>query len=364
MPVLYPVPSPRTWTGEKVTPAKLRDLGNAIAFLRQKPMFQGYQLTAQPVATATHQALNWDTEMIDTWGQHSTSSNPSRWVAPVAGWYWVTGRVFWDYTASSSANQHSVTIRTTSGVTPTDWRGETRPGASTHTPGAFGGELVQMAAGDYVEIAGYQGSGSTQNTRVDSTPSVFLKTPMMTVQWVAATSGTTGLSVPSPAAFASPLTSAQFNAYRDAVKFMVYPPIARLARASTTQSIASGTWPTGTAITFDTATVDNYAGWNSGVNPTRYTIPATGMWLLYGLLAYSGNTAGTRACGLRVNAGTTDWGTHDMPATVSSTHRASAVHFRRLTAGDYVELMAFQSSGSNRTTQDDSTHLVAIWMGS
>ncbi|WP_214103241.1 hypothetical protein [Acrocarpospora catenulata] len=360
----YPVPNPRTWGAEFVTPPKLRDLGDSIAFLRQKPLFQGYQATAQAVPDQTYVPVNMDVETLDNWAVHSTKDNPSRYPVPVDGWYLVMGHLFVDYTAGSSGFSHSISFRATQNGSATDYRGETRPGGSTHQPGVYGAELLQLSksTSDYVEMLAWQNTGTTRNLVADVSSS-NIKSSVMSVAWVASLTGTTGLAVPSPAAWTSPLTSAQLNAYRDHVRFLTYPPIARLALNSG-QGIPTQAWPNGTPIQFDAATVDNYAGWNAGVNPTRYSFARSGVYYLYGMYSCASNATGTRGVGLRINGGTTVWGCHDMPCTATApAHRVAASRTVRVTAGDYVELMAFQSSGATRNTQGPHAVLIVVWKG-
>lgn len=361
------VPNPRTWlANEDVTALKLRNLSNSVAFLKARPTFQGHQTLSQNVADQTYTPVQLDVDQVDNVSGHSPSTNPTRYVIKQPGWYLVSGFLFIAYTAASSTFTHSISVRATVNGVATDYRGETRPGATTHNPGVFGAELVLLdpATGDYVEILAWQNTGVSQTLGITVSPT-NLKTSVMTAAWVAAASGTTGLAVPNPASFTSPLTAAQMNAYRDTTRFLIYPPIARLTRTGSVQSIPNGTWPTGTAITFDTATVDNYSGWSGG-SPTRYTFPRSGLYYVYGMVSYSGNATGTRAAGLRVNAAAfTNWGGHDMPSSTGTApaHRVAVARQLRVVAGDYVELMAFQSSGAARNTVAPNAVLIAVWRG-
>ncbi|MEV0968519.1 hypothetical protein [Microtetraspora glauca] len=362
----YAVPNPRTWGNEFITAPKLRDLGNSIGFLRQRPLFQGYQATAQAVADQTYTPVNMDVETLDNWAVHSTTINPSRYPVPVDGWYLVMGHLFFDYAASSSNFSHSISFRATTnnGGTVTDYRGETRPGASTHQPGVFGAELLQLrkSTNDYVEMLAWQNTGVTRNLLADVS-AASIKSSVMSVSWVASLTGTTGLAVPSPASWTSPISSAQLNAYRDHVRFLTYPPIARLTLNSA-QGIPSQTWAASTPIQFDSATVDNYGGWNAGINPTRYSFPRSGVYYIYGMYSCSSNASGTRGVGLQINTNAVLWGTHDMPCTATApAHRITVARTRRVNAGDYVQLVVTQSSGATRNTQAPHATLIAVWQG-
>lgn len=137
-------------------------------------------------------------------------------------------------------------------------------------------------------------------------------------------------------------------------------PIACEVRASGSQSIPN---TTPTAITFDTEVSDPYGMHSPTTNPSRVTVPAPGVYLITGRVAYAQNATGFRAVDLVVNGGTYIAGNY-LPVTTSGTAIAmlgvNAIH--ALNQGDYVELVALQGSGGalNSLANPDSAPSLSL----
>lgn len=140
--------------------ANVRDM---LTYGLNPPIFCGTQTTTQSVSNNAWTALAFDTEQADTYGGHLTTSNTSRYVAQVAGWYTVCGVSVWgaNATGSRGARLHI--------------NGSVIQGSSqliaTVTTGSLTGvctpvRAIQLAVGDYVEVAGYQSSGGALSTGV------------------------------------------------------------------------------------------------------------------------------------------------------------------------------------------------------
>ncbi len=129
--------------------------GQLIGFVPQCRVYNSVALT---VATGTNVALTFDSERADNDNLHSTTSNTSRLTAARAGLYLITGSVEW---AANATGIRMAAIRL-NGTTLL---------ATTQTPPCTGGvdtaqvvsTLYQLAAGDYVELIGYQTSGGNLN---------------------------------------------------------------------------------------------------------------------------------------------------------------------------------------------------------
>jgi hypothetical protein len=81
--------------------AQVRD---SNAFFAGVPVFSGYQSVAQPINGSNNWApLLIDSETIDNYGGHSTTTNTSRYTVQLAGTYQVFGSVAW--TASSTGDR-------------------------------------------------------------------------------------------------------------------------------------------------------------------------------------------------------------------------------------------------------------------
>lgn len=159
MPGLAPPTPAQVVPGQFVTGALWNaNVYNGLNFLKDRPLFIGQQQIVQSVANGTWGVITLDTEIVDTYGGHSTVSNTSRYTCQVAGWYRVGGR------AAFAAN------------------GTGSRGARVHLNGNFliGGavlvgsgtlagvpevnHILQLAVGDYVEIAGGQNAGGSLST--------------------------------------------------------------------------------------------------------------------------------------------------------------------------------------------------------
>jgi hypothetical protein len=140
------------------------------------------------------------------------------------------------------------------------------------------------------------------------------------------------------------VTAAKMNAYlRDAVNFLLSPPYATLTH-STTQSFTTGT---AAAVLFNSEVADTDNGHSTSSNTSRYTAQTAGMWKLDASTPWTSNGTGTRALSARTN-GSTDNNATSMAAAAGTT--AVPVSDRlNMSVGDYVEVVALQSSGGNLT---------------
>lgn len=169
-----PVPSEMTAVvGNYITAAEWNsNVRDAVNFLANPPLFIGYQTVSQSIPNSAFTSITFDSETVDTYNGHSTTSNTSRYTAQVAGWYEVTARCG---TSGSSAGKRIINIAVNgSGV----WVNEIDPPNTdllTNTITA----TVYMNANDYVETQFYQTSGAALSTTVSS-----LYYPSMSVRWV------------------------------------------------------------------------------------------------------------------------------------------------------------------------------------
>jgi hypothetical protein len=149
---------------------------------------------------------------------------------------------------------------------------------------------------------------------------------------------------------------------RDLINFLSYPPMARLTNSGTTQTVASGSPPAGTAVTMKAATLDNFGGWNG---TTRYTFPVSGVYYLYGQVFFQPAVVNV-AAGLAISGGTIQWGDGIRCQTGTLATCAIVRKVLRVTAGQYVELFGQQNSGGALALQSAATSystLLALWRG-
>ncbi|MGW1744603.1 hypothetical protein ACWCRD_03085 [Streptomyces sp. NPDC002092] len=122
--------------------------------------FKGYSSTTQSLGSSTSSTvLTLDTETVDSDGGHSTTTNTSRFTAQTAGLYVVTGSVCF---ATNSAGTRTLQVFL-NGAGITGSAVQAAPSASNGTS-VYTGTIVQLAVGDYVELAAWQNSGSTLTT--------------------------------------------------------------------------------------------------------------------------------------------------------------------------------------------------------
>lgn len=145
------VPNPRTWgSTELVTAAKLNaDVKDAWTYFLNRPVAILHRESATEMLISGATAVIWTDEILDTDGGHSTVTNPSRYTAQTAGWYFVRANLRWnafnpmptwmDLTIrknGSNAQSRSTTVNRVNGV-----------GCTSQVQG-----YVSLAVSDYLEV--------------------------------------------------------------------------------------------------------------------------------------------------------------------------------------------------------------------
>lgn len=120
--------------------------------------------TNQSVPNEAIKVLSWDTEVYDTNGIHSTTTNPSRFTCQTAGYYLVMAGVCF-LANTNGYREVDLVMNGQYGVDSTILslsKGHASPAESTtlvnSTP-------VYMNVGDYVEVIAVQNSGSSLDVR-------------------------------------------------------------------------------------------------------------------------------------------------------------------------------------------------------
>lgn len=133
---------------------------------------RAYASTAQSLTSGTATALNFDSETFDTAGFHDTVTNPSRFTIPAgaAGTYVVVGGVGF---AANATGTRAARIHVNGVVGAiTSVEADRTAGLPTRLTVS---DVLVLAAGDYVELAGYQLSGGALNTETVRTFLVLFK---------------------------------------------------------------------------------------------------------------------------------------------------------------------------------------------
>lgn len=172
-----PVPIPRTFSVSEVqTGAYLNSLRDALNFLVNVPACFVTQSATQSLTSSAWGALNFDQTVFDSYGGHSNSTNNSRYVGQVAGWYMVFGC---SCTVANATGQRGAAvarngtrIQGASGFMQTT---SALPSAVPSPPTI----AFLNGTGDYVEIQGYQNGANPLSTNSSSDLD-----SSMTVVWV------------------------------------------------------------------------------------------------------------------------------------------------------------------------------------
>lgn len=361
------LPAPRTWTpGDLVTAPRLRaDLSDAAALLLQRPYFIGQSTTGEAVTTANAVTLTMDTTLADTWaGFSNPASNVYRCQLP--GWYLLDARIPFSYTSATAAPLMAGFSSSDTSAGASVYGALTVNGSTSGTVIARSVDLVQML------YSGPSGTVTSVLARQDSGGTVSLATgagniPTVMMRWACANAGTQPLPVPPLAAVPSLLTAAWLNAnLRDTIEFLIYPPVAKAHYTAGSSTLANSTLATPQVVPLSTADVDTYGGVTTGA-AARYTAPVAGRYLLAGTVNLAASSTSTfYAAGLLVNGATLYWGRIAQFAGTSLAGGAAVTRRLRLAAGDQVQLVAAQASGSAiayNVNASNQTRLIACWEG-
>ena len=108
------------------------------------------------VANATHTAVSFDNEVVDTNGFHSTVTNTSRITIPTGygGKYYINGATYWATTGAGGVRGSRIYKN---GANFVDF-GNNNSGSGEY-PSIFWNTIISLNAGDYIEFYVYQSSG-------------------------------------------------------------------------------------------------------------------------------------------------------------------------------------------------------------
>lgn len=361
------IPSMGTWSpGDLVTVPRLRaDLEQAVALLAGRPYFVGQSSTGEAVTSGNDVTMTMDVTLDDSWGGFSNPAG-NVYACQLPGWYVCDARIPFGYTSSTPAPLAAGFSSSDTNAGATAYGAWSVNGSTSGTVIARALDLIAMpTAGSTPTITAViarQNSGSTVN--LNSGPPGL---PTVSMRWACALTGTAPLPVPPLAGAPSPITSAWLNAnLRDAASFLLYPPALRAHYTAGSSTLASTTLASPAIVPLTTTDLDNYAGLTSGAS-AHYTAPVAGRYLLSGQVNLAASSTTTwRACGVRVNGTTTYWGGISRFAGTSLTAGAAITKRVRLNAGDTVQLVAAQASGSAvayNTASTSQTRLIALWEG-
>lgn len=147
-------------------------------------------------------------------------------------------------------------------------------------------------------------------------------------------------------------TSALWNANVLGGLNYLFAPVRFVAYSSTTQSLSSGT--AAIPLTLDTEIVDSDGGHSNTTNPSRYTCQTAGLYVVAGAATFTQNSSGTRTVQILHNGGGVPGAAIQASPSSSNGTGVSSFVVVPLAVGDYVEVAAWQNSGSTLTTSNSA----------
>lgn len=155
----------------------------------------------------------------------------------------------------------------------------------------------------------------------------------------------------------------QLNVTSDSAKAKITPALvgARVHKTSNTTLTTS----VQTTLTFDSEIFDSDAFHDTVTNTSRLTIPASmgGYYLCGGAAFFASNATGRRVLWIYVNGGLTNYLVgNETSSTSAGGNYVDVVTLATFAAADYIELVAFQSSGGNLDITAVSGSGPAFWI--
>jgi len=363
--------------GQVIKASELRSsVTDAVGFLTARPVFAGQNTAGTTYGSGADDTMVMNAEIIDNWSGHNTASSTTQYFCQFPGWYLCKSVIAWNY-SSATNNLFTSGFQGTTNLSafgPVRGARQLRVTASG-IPTTQCVDLIKQTAtvanvgeADYIQPTVYQGTGG--NLSLETTATSY---PYVTIRWVAynAQLVSGALSVPVNASWPVPpsyVTSSFVNTnVTDTIAFLFYPPICKAYYTAGTTTLPSNTFPAGAVIDLTTVTVDNFSGFTTGTS-ALYTAPVAGNYFCYGQFNLVATAAQfNTAAGFRVNGGTTMWGDSMVRTSNGSDGSGAQVQKRlRLNAGDTVQFMGQQSSGSAieyATAAADQTRMIVVWEG-
>lgn len=153
------VPVTRTWVaGEVVTAGYMNNnISAVLGWLLAPAILRVRQTVSQNLTSGSAAAITFTTEDVDTTGMHSTVSNTSRATAVYPGWMRTGGAVC----IGSNATNARVTQWAVNGTNLDGGDTQIMASSSGVTIVPARSMLVYLNVGDYLELKGFQNSGTS-----------------------------------------------------------------------------------------------------------------------------------------------------------------------------------------------------------
>jgi hypothetical protein len=116
-------------------------------------------------------------------------------------------------------------------------------------------------------------------------------------------------------------------------------------------------------LNWDYTILDSYNGHSTVTNPTRYTVPFSGVWLFYGVVMWAVNATGRRLSQIFWN-GTNQVQSETNAVTTGGNSGCQNWWVGPANVGDYFEFGVYQSSGAALSTQVAAVHASSYFQAS
>jgi hypothetical protein len=161
------------------------------------------------------------------------------------------------------------------------------------------------------------------------------------------------------------ITEAKLDEISTALNFLLAPPRC-YAYKTASGALASATWD---EINFGAEAYDSHAAHDNSTNNSRLVAPESGLYTIKAHLTFATDSAGIRGLDIRKNAAGvqtagTDLDFRILPGNGTTQTRIGASVDAQLTAGDYVEVFAYQNTGGALNVEGNNiadTYLSFRW---
>lgn len=301
-------------------------------------------LTSNPSVgdnVSTGQAINWQASSFQV-GSIWNPAQGNRLTAPTDGIYLFLCVLEWRKNSNNLRNMN-FQLKSSAGALIRQFDSQSQ-GASGGKSNINGKLVVKMTAGQFIECRAYQNSGgpltlhggSDDRTRV----AVLFLGPVGSTAFTAPTSW--------PIIVNPSHTQLNQDLITNPTSLRQLNGTAIRVHKTSVQSLTSGAR---TALIWQAQTYQNGITWSAGANPTRLTVSITGLYLIVANVPIANVAGDVRGVGYRINGLSTAWDLQFHPGNGIDT--LCGLGFAELRAGDYVEVYAYQNTGTVNTRGTD-----------
>lgn len=348
--------APRTWLlNESV------DAGNLNIYLKDNLIalrnlndnaIRVHRTAVQSLTNNARTAISWQATTYQTGIGWSSGTNPTRLTVSVSGMYLLVANIPF---ANVGGGRRGVGWRANGGATA--WDMQLHPANGVDTANAV--ELIDLVAGDYIEVYAYQNSGGALNTagttegNVWAALSLFATGPDGLAPWVPTKTWVSG-DILSPSLLNTHIRD-------QTLSLRNFKGAGAKCWISEDQSISQAQR---TALTWDRSTRNVGGIWDGS---SKFIAPVDGIYMLQADIEWADlGSAGVMGIGYRINNDATANDLQFQEGTGNGEVQSGG-DLIQLFAGDFVEFYAFQDSPESISihggTEDRSRVSVVLWAG-